>query len=111
MAREIQNKARKLEETNYYISISYDDILRSLKTNSLDERRNYRLYKALNNLGPSHKIIRDFLRLETVEYNLWGKGIQLTLLCFNLEWVHHFFTLLPRCGTSCPQKYENMYDL
>ena len=71
-------------------SIYYDEILKFAKTSSVDKRRKYRLYKALNNLGPSYT--RDFLGLKAVGYNLWGKGIKLTLRCFHLEWVHQFFS-------------------
>lgn len=74
-------QASKLEESNYDTlntvaglpkSISYDEIIKFAKTNSLDKVRNYQLlvtvYKALNTLGPSY--IREKLRRLIIIYGV-----------------------------------------
>ena len=100
-------QARKLEETNYYTltadlglyeSISYDEILKFAKTNSLYRRRNCQslvwVYKALNNLGPLY-ISESFFKLQTVEYTLRGRETKLALPKISfLEWVHKSFSYI-----------------
>lgn len=98
-------QANRLEYANYYILRSllgylkatlYDELLRILNMETLDQRRKQQslilLYKCLHNDGP--KYIRDFFSFRETMYNLRGTGINLCAPRFNLNFMKKSFTYM-----------------
>lgn len=98
-------QANRLEDANYYIlrsllgylkSTLYDELLRILNMETLDQRRKQQylilLYKCLHNDGP--KYIRDFFSFRETMDNLRGTGINLCAPKFNLNFMKKSFTYM-----------------